>query len=770
MRMHSPDRGDGAYLRGLGFWVKWVVSRPWTTLALSAACILVASLYSSAHLRMNSDTRQLIRQDAPFRENYTRYLEAFPAFEDTTLVVLTSNSIAAVEAAQRRLADALREMTDVVASVYAAGADPFFEDHGLLYLDTDELDRVIGRLSEAQPALGALVHDPSLRGLLGELEAGVDALAAGSDVPAGFDRMADRVATIGRSLRAGNPRAVSWFDELLEPSATEYRLIAVQGRQEFSQSVPAEHLLEEIRKAARHIGATPDQGVTVRLTGMVPLAHEELLSLREGIVLSSALALTALVFILSFGLRSLRIIIATVLTLVASLSLTTAWAMLTIGEFNTVSAAFAVLLVGLGVDFGIHIGLRYEEETSQGIPVADALHRAAAATGVPISLCALTSAIGFAAFIPTEYRGLAALGVIASGGMLISLLASYTVLPAVLALAGPPSVRTPAPEGARSRLSALISGHAGAIVASAAVLAALAIPLASTRIAFDFSTLGLKDRESESMVTLRELHRDDIITDYSVTALSPDLASADALAQALESLPLVAEAQTPTHFVPADQDQKLAMLEEAAFFLEPVLYPDPPLPPPTAAQRLASIDSLLAAIEQLPAATDAKARAAAFELATVLRDLLDEPNRAARVEELEHLVVADLAERVDWLRRALSVGPVEFEDLPADLRGRLVSSDGQARIVALPAEDVSDVAALHRFVEAVQSVAPLATGRPVVEAGIGDIVVRSFRVAILIALGAIFLILLLTLRRVGDSLSCSHRSSYRRSSRWPSES
>jgi len=119
---------------------------------------------------------------------------------------------------------------------------------------------------------------------------------------------------------------------------------------------------------------------------------------------------------------------------------------------------------------------------------------------------------------------------------------------------------------------------------------------------------------------------------------------------------------------------------------------------------------------------------------------------------LEQRVVSDLHDRIDWLRRALEVQQVHFEDLPQSLLDRLVAPDGRALVVALPREDLRDIQALRRFVDAVQSADPHATGRPVVEAGIGDVVVSTFRVAIGIALVAISLVLLFTLRSALDAL------------------
>ena len=109
-------------------------------------------------------------------------------------------------------------------------------------------------------------------------------------------------------------------------------------------------------------------------------------------------------------------------------------------------------------------------------------------------------------------------------------------------------------------------------------------------------------------------------------------------------------------------------------------------------------------------------------------------------------MVADLDEHLDWLRRALEAESTSLADLPADLKRRLISADGQVLVTALPSEDIADVQNLNRFLDAVAEVAPGATGRPVVESGVGEIVVRSFREAIAIAAIAIMLVVLVALR------------------------
>jgi len=749
----GPDGIDApnVYLRVVLRCVSVVSRRPRLALAVAAVVTAVAGAYAFETVRINSDDSTLISQDEPFRKDYKAFIDEFPEFDETTLIVMTSDSIDRAEDAVDAMRDALRARTDLIETVYAPSADQFFEDHGLLYLDRPDLEDVIERLAEAQPALTAMSEDPSLRGLFDQLEKSLEELEDEGELPSGFARLANRISEVADSLLAGKPRRISWADEVLEEEGTVYRLVVVQGRKDFSDTIATEHLISEIRATARSLGLTPENGVTVRLTGMVPLAHDEQESLRDGLALAGGLSTVLLAVILWFGVRSLRLSLATLATLIASITWTTAYAMLAVGEFNIISAAFAVLMIGLGVDFAIHIGLRYEEECRRGLSVPDALVSSARETGVSVSLCALTSAIGFLSFVPTPYPGLGALGIIAGGGMMLALVASFTVFPAMLAMMRAPSPQQNARLDIFGPIYASVERHARGWVVAAVAIAVGAVAI-SLHMTFDFSTLSMRDPHSESMVTLKELQDEDIVTDYSATILSPDVEHAESLAVELEALDVVSEARPPSWYVPDEQEDKIFMLEDAAFFLEPVLHPDPPLPAPTEGERVAAFEALRARMAGLadPGIDD--------EVWTSIRRLRGSLDRIAsvgdpggRLADLEQLVISDLEERIEWLRRAVTVEPVTFDDLPEDTRERVVSPDGTTNLTALPDEDLTDVDALRRFVAEVGAVAPHATGRPAVEVGIGKIVVLTFRIAIAISLVSVFLVLLLTLRSVADA-------------------
>lgn len=740
------------YMRGLVACVGAVSRHPRVALSIAVVVTGLAAAYSLESIRMNSDDSTLISQDEPFRKDFSAFIDAFPEFEETTLVVITSESIDQAEDAVDLMRDALVARPDLVETVYAPSADAFYEDHGLLYLDIPDLEDVIERLAEAQPALTALSEDPSLRGLFDQMELSLEELEEEGELPSGFERMANRVSEVSDSLLAGEPKRISWADEFLEEEGTVYRILVLQGRKDFSEAISTEKLIDELRATARDLGLVPERGVTVRLTGMVPLAHDEQESLQQGLALAGAISIVLLTIILAFGVRSLRIGVATMAALFASITWTTAYAMLTVGEFNIISAAFAVLMIGLGVDFAIHFGLRYEEECRRGISVEEALVAASHESGASISLCALTSAIGFLSFVPTPYPGLGALGIIAGGGMFMALIASFTVFPTMLALMRAPSAQDEVSLDIFGRMYASIERHASAWVIGAVGVAIVA-GLIATRMTFDFSTLSMRDPNSESMVTLRDLQDEEIVTDYTATILAEDAPGAEALADRLEALDVVVEARAPSYYVPDEQEDKVFMLEDAAFFLEPVLMPEPPIPAPTAEGRLAALQSLRGQIDALDdPGTEDPLWQSVRRLGASLGRIAATPDPTASLVELEALVISDLDERLDWLRRAVTVQEVVFEDLPADTQRRVIAPDGTTRVVALPSEDLSNLDSLREFVDEVGQIAPHATGRPAVEAGIGQIVVLTFRIAIGIALVSVGIILFFTLGSLADAI------------------
>ena len=170
----------------------------------------------------------------------------------------------------------------------------------------------------------------------------------------------------------------------------------------------------------------------MRITGEVALADEELNSSLHGMEYAGIITFVLITLVLFFAMRTIRMLLAVIICLILGLIFTAAFATAAIGHLNIISIAFAILYIGLGADFAIHFLLRHREIIERGLSKKDAIYESGSVAGGALTVCALTNAIAFYAFIPTDFSGVAELGVISGTGMLISLLVTLTIGPALL--------------------------------------------------------------------------------------------------------------------------------------------------------------------------------------------------------------------------------------------------------------------------------------------------------------------------------------------------
>ena len=168
------------------------------------------------------------------------------------------------------------------------------------------------------------------------------------------------------------------------------------------------------------LGLTPGNGVRVRLTGDVPLSDEEFGTLAERAWLMGIAMMIGVLAMLWLALKSFKIIAAILVTLFAGLAVTMGLGLIFIGVFNIISIAFIALFVGLGVDFGIQFSVRYRAERYEHPEIGQALRLAARSVGLPLALAAAATAVGFFSFLPTNYVGVAELGLMAGLGMIVA--------------------------------------------------------------------------------------------------------------------------------------------------------------------------------------------------------------------------------------------------------------------------------------------------------------------------------------------------------------
>src|SRR6185503_16773418 len=215
------------------------------------------------------------------------------------------------------------------------------------------------------------------------------------------------------------------------------RFIEVKPVLDFDALEPGASASTAIRTAAHDLGLTPDRGVQIRLAGDVPLSDEEFATLTDRALFMAAAMMAGVLATLWLALRSFKIILAILATLVVGLALTMGMALVFIGVFNIISIAFIALFVGLGVDFGIQFSVRYRAERFAYPALSKALCHTGRTVGLPLALAAAATAVGFFSFLPTNYIGVAELGAVAGIGMIVAFLTAITLLPALLMLLHP---------------------------------------------------------------------------------------------------------------------------------------------------------------------------------------------------------------------------------------------------------------------------------------------------------------------------------------------
>ena len=749
--------------RALVAWVDFVRRRARAVVIAVSLATVAFGAFAVLTLGVNTHHTAILSDDMPFWRAYHEFAEVFPILDEALLVVIDADTVEAAQGAANALAERLAAEPERYRNIYVPGGDPFFERHALLYLRTDELHDLSDQLATVQPLLAQIVEDGSLARVAEVLSEGVEYARSEPDAPFDLTLVFDSLTRAVEAVLAGTTQPISWTELVMRrelPGDSARRLVVLEPVFDYDLLLPGRQAILAVRAVAAELGLTAERGVTVRITGNVALNNEEMVTVAGGAALGVVVSLAAVGFLLWTALRSSHLVVSALLTLVVSLIWTAALAAAVVGHLNLVSVAFAILVIGLGVDFGIHFCMRYAELLRGGVSHEEALGETTSSVGGSLVLCALTTAMGFFVFVPTDYKAVGELGLIAGMGMGVSLLVTLTLLPALLTVWRERDPGT-AWSGVKQfeRIVITASAHHPRTVRVLALGLALACIATLPRLHFDHNVARMRDPSTESVQTFNELLDESDTSPWTIDVMTPDLATAVATADRLRELDVVERAVTLRDYVPVDQPEKLEVLAELGYFLPQPRLPQSTAPPAPVADQIATLKALRETMSAPWLREGDPARAASAERAVhhldrflVRLETLDPEAEAETVARFERSLTGALPGQINRLWRALDAEEVTLESLPPILTARMLASDGRARIEVLPREDLSDTAAHTRFVDTVRDVVPEATGSAVTLLEFGRAVVRSFREALVSALVAVALLLWLLWRRMSDML------------------
>lgn len=740
-------------------WVRLVQRHPlWVLLCLMILGVLAFG-YAGTHLHLDTSTSDLFSPSLPWRQDEARLDHAFPQLNNNLVIVVDGATPALADQATLRLARALRAEPRYFADVYAGEDEAFLRQNGLLFQSPSDIRALTHHLTQAQPVLAQLVLEPDLPGLLKVMtrvmthvgQSGYSYAAATSLQP-----MLNQMAVVFRGAAAGRQRYLSWqglFALQGGGVTNKPHVLLARPKLDFNSALPARSALTALHRTIERLGLTARHGVSVHLTGSVAFQHHDLSTLLRDLPLFGGLTVLLVTALLFAAMRDWRLLFGTVVTLILGLIFTTGFAALAIGRLNLLSIAFVMLYWGMGVDYAIHFCLSYREARIANLSHGPALEHAVQETGAPLVGSALTTAAAFYVFVLTRFTALSELGIIAGTGMLISLVMTLTALPALLSLLKP-KVK-PLRRGGRWFLPTAWREwplrHRRAILFSALGVAILATALLP-RLHFQVNPIKLRDPNTEAVRTFERLIHTNPRSSFSISILEPNVRAAQAVKRRVQKLPEVHTAMDLTSWVPNNQTVKLSTLNLWSVLVGPLVPPNWGLQQASAESQWQALRHFRPVLQKFAASAHGSMAASARNLLQSMDDFLPRAkNHPQALRTLSTGLLAGLPDTLERLQQSLQARRITLAGLPASLKRRWVSPQGLYRVAVFPRDNLMHDAALKRFVAAVSSVAPHATGTPVIMVRAASLVSHAFLEALIYTLIITVAVVWLTFRNLRDT-------------------
>ena len=724
--------------RGLGAWIIGVSKRPRLAIVTLVVAAIAGLLLASQFLGVNSDTSRMVSSSLDYRQAHLELNAAFPAQDNDIALVIRGRTPDEAAAFAALVRDELMKDTGAVEAVFAPSTDPFFRRNGLLFLDFDELDEVLPRISEAAPLIRRLGREPDLDDLYAALLFATDGTEAGEPLPDAMSRALAATAAVIEARLAGHPQPLSWQNIFREPDDVDglnQQILTITPKLDYSRLQPARPAVDAIKTRIAEIEGTEGFEVETAITGNVALRSEELQSVAGGMGWALGTSFVFVAILLTLALRSAVLVVSCLGALVVSIAITLGFASVVFGDLNLVSVAFAVLLIGLGIDFSIHFAMSVQEERLAGAVTPRAMERSVKHIGAALALCAPTSAIAFFAFAPTQFVGMAQLGIISGVGVLVAFVTAITLLPAAFVLL--PKVemaKAAAHTSGKTWTSWFSRGHKSAVIV--VLLLGFAALFLMPFVRFDADPMSLRDPDAPSVQGFNLLFDDPDTQPFTLSVLESDAEKAAETAARLEALPEVKRVIGLDDLVPEDQFDKADLIDISSIGLGLAFSdadntnaaPDPDV-----------LDDLLDRLDSL-GTTETERLASALRLMA--------PTSAEVQAGVAGDIFAYWPDQFDLLREQTMAQPFEVDDLPEALRDRYIGAEGQYRLQIEPVEDLRSDEARARFVDAVRAADPRAAGpaRSVLQSG--RVISVAMVQAMALAFIAVTMLLWLVLRDI----------------------
>ncbi len=736
-------------------WVALQLYRfPVQVLLASVLLAVVCGYWTATRIGYQSNPNDLLTPDARYHKNFLNYLKEFRDEEDF-IIVVTGPEFARNRDCVEWIAGRIKADPELARNLFYKIDFAPLEDRSLLFVDEKELDKIDSQLEQFSKVMRKSGWQLDLNTMLDTAQAQLD--PDYMDEEGNWDKMqpflqdfinnlnllADRlegkqkgieVQSFGNLIEEGSQVA-----ELEQKKAEHEYLSFNKGRIMLVTVVPERHsnnndyfpnaaTIKQLRGIIEQARAE-FPALQIGLTGEPVLGQDEMEASTKDCAQSTVVTLVLISLLFFFAYREFWRPLFAIIALLIGVAWTMGFATFSVGHLNILSQAFVAMILGLGIDFGIQLIGRYEEALSHGKSVSEALEEMLSTTGGAIITGGSTTAAAFFTMCFNQFRGLAELGMIAGGGVLLCLAAEMLVLPAMLALRD----RHRASLAKTADVSHWGSGRvdqflkkrakAIAVVAGAATL----LSIWSFKVVdFDYNLLNLQSKNLESVRFERMLLDSGSKSTIFAISITDNLEQTKQRVDKFKKLSTVLDADSITSMIPENQPAKMKIIKRIRSRLEGAKIEDD-------VSKTVNVEKARESLLQLKEKTEwltrmarkyggAEGRMASkvFEKLTPPIDRalnafssLDQKEVGKRLNAHQYAVFSEMQKNLLLLKKQRYDRELTENDVPAEIRSRFRGKTGKIMIQVYPKEDIWDREPLARFVEDLRSVDPEVTGTPV---------------------------------------------------------
>tara|TARA_Y100000022_G_scaffold54939_1_gene46820 strand:+ start:1498 stop:3993 length:2496 start_codon:yes stop_codon:yes gene_type:complete len=679
------------------------------------------------HLAINTSTDSLIDDQLTFKKNQKKLKKHFKVLNNNILIRIKGENSKKIENIFLEIENKLdqREEFDFY---YSPNFDKFFKSNFFSLLSEKQKNDFIDQLYQFQPFISELNNNKKLEGFNNF----IDLVLKSQNT----NEIKSLDIVFKNFILALNTRTeVDWKKILRKDFDEIFILLSVNENYLSSNGFS---LTYEFLKSLRE--KYNSQNVNIQFTGGLIIDHEEIKSVSSGAALSGLLSIILVSIILYASLKKIKLIFCLIVSILVGLFITTGVTSVTIGSLNLISVAFAVLFIGLSVDFGIQVFLRILENQKENIGLENFKSELGSVSRT-ITIASIPSIVGFLSFVPTKYTGLSELGIISAIGLFVGLLVNILFLPAIYSLIkkSDSKIIERKKDKLWQRFLNFILSNKYYLLFSLFIILIYNFTFIKS-ISFDSDAMKLKDQKLQSVLLAKELIEKNPTSDYIISIVENKEIDSSKLKDLLKNSNIQEIRSLGTLF----KEYKSENLDYLKFLISTGVskefYSSP--------EEFDRFKNLLLKIKSLKI----------DNISNICEELINKlSQREVSQKEIKNIEELFFNKFNDLNNVILTIGNkknINYDEIPDYYKNRFESLDGFYRYEVIPSKDVNRKENLEEFVGSVQRFYPDATGMPVVQLEAGKIVKNSFIYAFIFSFIITFFYLLIIFKDLFKVLLC----------------